>query len=156
MPTLSPPTIPVRRRGLALLLPDHHRRLQACTRELMTAAYADDPRALCERWIELEAELLDHMAAEEEVILPAYAEHEPLDAAEILADHTRMRDLALSIGIAIELHEITAAQLGQLAAALDAHALQEDAGMYRWAQHHLPEVAQQLVMARIGRWFDRA
>jgi hypothetical protein len=151
----SPATIHPRR-GLAVLLPDHHRRLRALTRELMSAAYADDPRALCERWVELETELLDHMAAEEDIVLPAYADHAPDDARAILADHVRLRDLTLALGVAIELHEITALQLAELEAALERHAAHEDAGMYPWAQLHLPEVAQHLLMARIGRWFEAA
>ena len=56
-----------------MLLPDHHRRLEAKCREMRASAYSDDTRDLVAAWCELEAELVDHLAVEEEVILPVYA-----------------------------------------------------------------------------------
>lgn len=147
-PELLPP-----RRGLQLLLPDHHRRIEAKCRELMAWAYADDPRELTARWCDLEAELRDHLAAEEEVILPGYAEHAPDDARRIRDDHARLDELLTPIGVEVELHEIRVERLRRLVDALEAHALFEDVTMYPWAQRNLPIVAQRLLLTRIGRWF---
>jgi len=141
---------------LELLLPDHHRRLEGKCRELLAWAYTDDARALAGAWRELEAELSDHIAAEEEVILPGYAAHAPADAKQILDDHARIRELLTPVGVEIELHEARAARLRRLSEALDAHAMFEDATMYPWAQHNLAVVAQRLLLTRIGRWFRAA
>ncbi len=151
METKPEPELPPRR-GLRLLLPDHHRRIEAKCRELLASAYADDARELVTRWCELEAELLDHIAAEEEVILPSYTEHAPGDAKRILDDHARIRELVTPIGVEVELHEMRAARLRRLVEALDAHAAHEDSVMYPWAQLNLPAVAQRLLATRIGRW----
>lgn len=148
----SPPA----RRGLSLLLPDHHRRLETKCRELLAWTYTDDTRELAAAWCQLEAELNDHLAAEEEVILPGYAVHAPDDARRILDDHTRLRELLTPIGVEIELHEARADRLRRLAEALASHALLEDTAMYPWAQSNLTEIARRLLYVRIGRWFRGA
>lgn len=149
-PDVLPP-----RRGLGLLLPDHHRRIEAMCRDLLAWAYADDSRELTARWCELEAELLDHIAAEEEIILPSYAAHAPADAKRIQDDHARLREFVTPTGVDVELHQIRAARLRRLVEALEAHAAFEDATMYPWAQRNLPLVTQRLLFGRISRWFGR-
>lgn len=144
------------RRGLRLLLPDHHCRLEVKCREMLGWAYADNARELAARWCELEAELLDHIAAEEEVILPTYAAHAPDDAKRILDDHARIRELVTPVGVEVELHETRAARLRLLVEALEAHADHEDLLMYPWAQVNLSEVARRLLFTRINRWFGGA
>jgi hypothetical protein len=144
------------RRGLNLLLPDHHRHLEAKCRELLGWAYTDDPRQLAAAWCELEAEIHDHLAAEEQVMLPCYAEHAPSDARRILDDHARIRELLTPMGIEIELHATRATRLRHLADALDAHALFEDATMYPWAESNVTAIARRLLFVRVGRWFGGA
>ena len=136
-----------------LLLPDHHRRLAAKCRELLASAHTDDHRAVVAAWWEVEAELLDHMAAEEEVILPLYQRHSPDDAKRILDDHAQIRELVTPVGVEIELHEARARRLRVLVEALDAHADHGDRLMYPWALRKLPELARHLLVSRIGRWF---
>ena len=150
-PHQDPEPLPPRR-GLRLLLPDHHRRLEAKCNELLAWAYTDDFRELTARWRELEAELLDHIAAEEEVILPGYAKHAPDDAKRILEDHARIRELVTPVGVEIELHQTRASRLRLLTEALAAHAEHEDSLMYPWAELNLVQVAQHLLFTRIGRW----
>jgi hypothetical protein len=134
------------------VLPDHHRRTEARCRALLAAAYADDPRELAATWADLEAELESHMAAEEEAILPEFGRHAPDDAAQIHADHARIRALLTPIGVEVELHLTRAHRLSLLVDALAAHALFEDTTMYPWAEAHLPAVAQRLLLTRLARW----
>jgi iron-sulfur cluster repair protein YtfE (RIC family) len=140
------------RRGLQLLMPDHHRRLDQMCREVLVAAYADEPRALIMRWCALELELVDHMAAEEQVILPGYAAYAPADAQKIRDDHVRIRALVAPIGVEVELHEVRIARLGTLIEALEAHTLHEDTRMYPWVANNLSSVARQLLHSRITGW----
>jgi hemerythrin superfamily protein len=149
-----PDVLPARH-GLGLLLSDHHHRLEAKCRDMLGWAYTDDTRSLYSAWGELEAELLDHMAAEEEVILPTYATHAPEDARRIRDDHVRIRSLVTPLGIDVELHEARVERLHRLVDALAAHSASEDAEMYPWAADNIALVAQRLLFARIGRWFAR-
>lgn len=149
------PEPPPARRGLAILLSDHHHRLEATCRALLGCAYAEDTRALTLSWSEVEAELLDHMAAEEDVILPSYELHDPDDAHRIREDHARIRALLTPIGVEVELHEIRLARLRQLVAALETHAASEDARMYPWAAKHVALVSQRMLYARISRGLER-
>jgi len=151
----SQPDAPPARRGLNILLSDHHHRLESTCRALLGYAYTDDGRALTLSWNEVEAELLDHMAAEEEVILPGYELHAPADARRVRDDHARIRALLTPIGVEVELHEIRIARLRQLVAALEAHSANEDAGMYPWAAQHVALVSQRMLYARISRGFER-
>ena len=143
------------RRGLHVLFGDHHRRIDAMCQNLLGWAHTDNSRELSEGWRELEGELLDHIAAEEDVILPGYANHAPVDANLVLADHARIRALLTPIGVDVELHQICAPRLQLLVDALAAHALSEDAAMYPWAEQHISLVAERLLAARIERWFAR-
>ena len=143
------------RRGLHVLFGDHHRRIDAMCQNLLGWAHTDNSRELAEGWSELEGELLDHIAAEEDVILPGYAIHAPVDANLVLADHARIRALLTPIGVDVELHQICAPRLQLLVDALAAHALSEDAAMYPWAEQHISLVAERLLAARIERWFAR-
>src|SRR3954468_3778283 len=102
-PTPAAPLPP--RRGLQLLLHDHHRRLEVKCRDMLAWAYTDDMRGLAAAWCEFVAELTDHMAAEEAVILPRYAEPAPDHAKRIRDDHARPRELLATLGVELELHE---------------------------------------------------
>lgn len=123
---------------------------------MLAWASTDASRELVASWRELETELADHIAAEEEVILPSYAVHAPADAQRIREDHARILALLLPLGVDVELHEVHLARLRLLVEALDAHSISEDAGMYPWAAQHLALVGQRLLFARIGRWIGRA
>ena len=147
---------PVARHGPGTLLSDHHHRLERKCRDMLGWAYTDDARDLGSAWEDLEAELLDHMAAEEEVILPSYAMHAPEDAHRIRDEHARIRSLVTPIGIDVELHEIRVARLRRLVEALEAHSASEDAAMYPWAAQHIPLVGERLLSARIERWCARS
>ncbi len=122
---------------------------------MLAWALANDSRHVIRAWAELEAELLDHMAAEEAIILPSYALHAPADARRILDDHTRFRSLLATMDIDVELHQIRAGRLRRLVEALEVHSASEDAVMYPWATEHIALVAQRLLFTQIGSWIAR-
>ena len=140
------------RRGVLLLLPDHHRRLAAMCNDLLACVYTADTRELATRWSALEDELLDHMAAEEEIILPHYVIHDYLDAQRIRDDHARIRQLIAPMGLDVELHEARADRLRRLIDEIRIHAMHEDAKMYPWANSNLPIIAEHQVVSRAGCW----
>jgi len=141
------------RRHLPLLLPDHHRRLDAQCQALLECAYVDDAPGLVQRWRGLEPELLEHMAQEDEVILADYAEVEPDDARRIRAEHTQLRALIAIVGADIARGEVRCVWLRELASVLRNHARHEDKRMYPWAQRHLTQGTARSLFVRVCEWF---
>lgn len=136
----------------SILLDDHHARLEAVCAELLADTYADDPRALCERWRSFEHQVLEHIQAEEDVILPAYAEAAPGAAAAIRADHQRLRELLGRLGVEIDLHAIRLRTVKAMLDSLREHADREDRSMYPWAQRGLPTPRLAALRARVEDW----
>lgn len=136
--------------GPRLLLAEHHRALEEAASELLATTYADEPRALSAEYRVFEREVLDHLAAEELVILPGYQAAAPGDAAEIRADHAAIRQQLFRVGLEIDLHLIRAHTVEALLAQLREHAQHEDAAMYPWAQVHLPLSTKRRLFVRLG------
>jgi len=136
-----------------LLLPDHHRRLEARCRALVESDETSDAFALRLRWFELETELLEHLSAEEVAIIPSYALEAPDDASRILAEHAQLRDLLTPIGVGPESQRQHADRVARLVDLLDRHADHEDLQMYPWAQRNLSEVTERLLFKRVCAWF---
>lgn len=141
--------------GPRLLFADHHQRIEAGFRALLAATYADDSSDLVTQFRAFERELLDHVAAEEETILPAYEHFHPDDARRIRDDHARIRQSLMRIGVDAELHLIRAEQVEALIRELRAHASHEDAHMYPWAQVHLPLGTKESLAVRLAQWMRR-
>jgi hypothetical protein len=140
----------------AILLDDHHVRLERICTELLSDAYADDPRALCARWREFESEIRDHMSAEEDLILPAYEGVAPADAQAIREDHRRLRDVLHRLGVEVDLHQIRVRTVRELLEQLRVHADREDAAMYPWAAAHKRSLGLAALRTRIERWLADA
>ena len=126
------------RNGPHLLFAEHHRSLRRAAEDLMARAHEDDCFALVAEYSAFERQVLEHMRAEEELVLPAYAKACPVDAAQIRAGHALIRRRLESTALDVELHSVRIAALRDLLAVLDAHAKFEDGTMYPWAQVHLP------------------
>lgn len=137
--------------GPRLLLADHHRRIEEACCALRACAQADEPRALVEQYRVFEQAVLDHLEAEETMILPDYAADHPEDAYAIREGHAEIRTLLFRIGVEVELHIVRLETLQGLIDKLHAHAAREDGSMYPWAQVHLPLSTKRRLFVRIGR-----
>jgi hypothetical protein len=140
----------------AILLDDHHTRLERVCTQLLSEAYADDTRALCECWRTFEAEVNDHMAAEEELILPAYESIAPAEAQAIRDEHRALREILQRLGVEVDLHQIRVETVRALLEGLRAHAEREDAAMYPWAATHKSALRLAALRARVERWLAAA
>jgi len=138
-------------RGPTQLVAEHHRELERACQALLAPTYGDDPRELALQYRGFERSTLDHLAAEEELILPAYADHAPEDARAIRDEHAAIRKLLLRIGVEVELHFVREPTVKQLVDTLRAHAVREELSMYRWAADHLPLSTRRQLFVRIGR-----
>lgn len=134
-----------------VLLGDHHRATERACTALLARTYADDPQELIAQYRVFEHALLDHITAEEELILPAYEEHAPEDASAIRQEHAAIRQALYRLGIDVELHVVRAHSVNDLVAALRAHAAREDRQMYTWAQQYLPPVKREQLGLRVRR-----
>ncbi len=131
------------------VLGEHHLEIEAECLEIMSAGLADDPRDLVRRWAKVERELLEHMAAEERMVFPAYQRADPENAQDLRDDHAVLREHALEIGIAIQLHTIRRDQLQRFVDQLRAHARREEASLYRWAQGNMDASHRHTLLALV-------
>lgn len=136
---------------LQQLLVEHHRALETACQALLAHTHGDDPRELVFNYRAFERSTLEHIAAEDDLLLPAYAEHAPDDARSLRDDHVAIRQLLFRIGIDVELHIVRVDTVKRLIETLQAHAAHEDAAMYPWVQEHLPLTLQRQLFVRIGR-----
>jgi len=121
-----------------LLLPAHHRRIEAIFEELRHQVRCDDLAGLRACWDRFERELDEHMCAEEEYLLPAFAEVNPAEARAIREEHDEIRRSVGELGVTLELHAMRAEEADHLVERLRAHAAREDRALYVWAAAHLP------------------
>lgn len=136
---------------MRLLLPEHHKEIEAACTALLDTTYAEDPRELVAQYRRFECALLEHLAAEEELIVPIFGEHAPAEAAKIFAEHAELREALSKLGLEVELHVVRASSVHALVEALRAHGFREDAAMYPWARAHLPLDTRRQLFVRIGR-----
>jgi hypothetical protein len=121
------------------LLDQHHREIEEACLALLGAGYAGEPGELARGWGEIEHQLYDHMMAEEHFLFPAYQQEEPENAQDLRDQHALLREQALDIGVAVQLHTVRMEQIQAFVAALRAHAQREEASLYRWADRHLAD-----------------
>jgi Hemerythrin HHE cation binding domain len=82
--------------GPRLLLADHHREIDEACGALLACAHEDCSRSLTEQYRVFEQAVLEHLEAEETVILPDYTVQMPQDAYAIRAEHAAIRKLLSS------------------------------------------------------------
>lgn len=133
------------------LLADHHRAIDIVCRDLLDRTYADDPLRMIEQYRTFERAILEHLVAEEELVVPAYARAAPFEARAILDDHAELRQRLFQVAIEAELHYVRAETVCELIEQLRAHAAREDASMYAWAQDHLPPSVKRQLFKRVRR-----
>jgi hypothetical protein len=130
------------------LLSDHHDEIAIACRAIRS--YRDDRQGLITAYRYFESVILAHFGAEEELLLPAYAKHDPASARLIREEHDLLRSRMTQTAIDVELEGVSAAQIDELVELLRAHAAFEDTTLYRWAD--LPEADGAIAaLARIER-----
>jgi hypothetical protein len=124
--------------GPHLLFAEHHRSLRRAAEDLMARAHEDDCLSLVTEFRAFEKQVLEHMRAEEDIMLPGYADACPEEAQAIRRAHETIRKQLERTALDCELHSIRIEAIRNLLAMLDDHAKYEDRTMYPWAQVHLP------------------
>lgn len=112
--------------------------MDAMLESIIDAAHAGDREELGRRWDKFEAVILAHIDGEEMFMLPALAQHDPVRARAIHADHQRLRELLARVAIGLDLHVVKEEHMLELRRGLEEHARSEEVDFYRWADETLP------------------
>jgi hemerythrin len=130
MPPTTTPRGPVHE-----LLHQDHQRLAALFDEVINAAEANvDSVTLGALWTRFDNELRAHFAAEEELVFDKVQSRHPGKIAALRATHDEIRARLREMDIEVDLHVIRAPAVQALIDLLRAHAAEEDAGLYAWAE----------------------
>jgi hypothetical protein len=93
-----------------------------------------DLAGVLEAWRVFEAETRLHLAVEESRLVPAFARHDPTDAAIIELEHDAIREALRVCRHALERGEPHATTLDAIIAAYRDHQVHEEETMYAWAR----------------------
>jgi hemerythrin-like domain-containing protein len=126
-----------------------HVRLSALFEDVLRRLALDDRDETRAAWSEFEHGLTAHLDAEDALMLPAFAESEPEEAAAIRAEHEKIRAKLLELGVAVDLHFIRADIAADFVQQLREHAAREDAMMYRWAETHLEGAVRGTIVRKL-------
>ncbi|MFT6818946.1 MAG: iron-sulfur cluster repair protein YtfE (RIC family) [Myxococcota bacterium] len=137
-------------------LRNDHRHLDALFDQVVGAAEAGfDLRTLGEIWTRFDTTLRSHFAAEEALVFPALQEKHPNEVARFLGEHDDIRARLDALDIAVDLHFVRARQVRELVELVRAHAVAEDARLYRWAESEVPGPTGDKLLLRLedpNRW----
>lgn len=134
---------------LQTLLDNDNRRLETLFEELVAALHAGDQNEAGALWDAFASALESHMTLEEERMLPAFAEVDSAEAAELVREHASIRHALGELGLGVDLHYTTPDHLERFARTLRTHARREDSLMYRWARANLPHDVQMSIRAQL-------
>ena len=126
-----------------------HASIERRISRLVTAARMDDWDRLHAAWSEVERDLNAHLTVEEELMLPRFERHDAAHAAEIRAQHTRIRAQLQALGVDLDLHALRADAVEAFVAELKEHAACEERALYSWAQGSLGEPEKTSLLSRL-------
>jgi len=133
---MTPAALPVafpRPATLATFLRADHDELAVLTESVMRTIVAGDQAEVAAAIAGLQARVLAHLDGEERDLFPGYAQYAPHNASELLADHGKIRRALAELDVTVDLHLVRADAIKAFLATLRKHAIEENAGLYRWA-----------------------
>ncbi len=123
-------------RSVGRLLHDDHAHLEALFEEVVEAAGAGvDHYTLGEIWRRFEEGVRQHLAAEETWLFPHLESRHPTAVAALRAEHDWIRRQLDVVGLDVDLHLVRSHHVTELVERLRAHAAEEDATAYLWAEN---------------------
>jgi hypothetical protein len=122
--------------SLGSVLTGDHDRLDRAFDAIVTRAYGGDFQQLEREWLTFQGDLLAHLDAEENHLIPALAKDRPAAAEKLLAEHAQIRGQLLELGVDLDLHCLGAERVVAFVEALRAHARHEEGMFYPWTDGH--------------------
>ena len=123
--------------SIAETLADGHAYLQRSFADIVELSFDLDTDELRQPWKKFELDLIRHLDLEEEHVLRPFAAAEPGPAAEIRAEHKRVRAALTQLGIDLNLHSLRPEQIQAFVERLRAHVAREESLLYPWAARQL-------------------
>jgi hemerythrin-like domain-containing protein len=137
-------------------LHDEHVAMAAALRELAEHAHRGDAPAMRSAFVHLEKALRDHLALEDDKLLPRFGEVNPSEAVALRGEHARIRRRLDDLGIALELHTLRAEMIDDFIDLLYRHAVREERALYAWSEQALPIAERHsLFSSLLGRLDER-
>lgn len=133
---------PSQRRTQASLRLEHEE-IDAALERVLQAFATDDRDVARTAFREFDARFTEHLAMEEDLLLPEFSEVDPAEAAQIAAEHRAIRSKIDELAIGTDLHVTRIPAVKQLAETIRAHARREDALLYKWADRRAADDRQQ-------------
>jgi hypothetical protein len=132
------------------LLTADHDRLEKLFGELLDSYESGDWDVVRPLWCRLETAVRNHMAAEEQYVLPEFELYDPGEARALRRAHARLRAELAELAIGVDLHMVNLPMARAFVRELRAHAHREDALLYAWAREHLDRSACEAIEARLA------
>ena len=117
-------------------LKDEHQRIEALCADLLNRVHAGDPAIIDDGFRGVDRLLREHLAFEEEEVLPALARVHPEIAQWVRADHDRIRDGLDEVGVAIQCHLLREDHARDVVALVTEHIAHEERTLLPWVEAH--------------------
>ena len=124
-------------RALHARLQEEHGELDAALQQLLAAFETGDQDVARDAFRAFDRRLALHLRVEDELLLPDFAEVDPIEAAELARDHRLIRAKADELAVGSDLHLARVPAVRELGELLRAHADREDQLLYRWVEQSL-------------------
>jgi len=129
-------------------LTQDHEDHQALLRDLANSIDANEPGAeLRRRWLAFEENLLDHLDTEERALFSVAVQAYRLEIERLRTEHRQIRQVAVGLGVAAELHSLKRPAVDELRDMLRAHNEHEERSLHRWLAEDEGVLARRGVLA---------
>jgi hemerythrin-like domain-containing protein len=129
-----------------------HARLSIVLDDLLERFTDGNQRDLRAAWSEFEQRLVAHLDFEDRVILPAFANIDPVETQALRGEHLRLRTVLAELGVGVDLHLVQLEPARQFADWLREHAHREDVLLYRWVDSELAQIMRAIPGMEVDGW----
>jgi len=136
-------------RALDESLKQDHLELEKTFQQAIDTFCGGDCGIIRESWLELDRKLEAHLKAEEELMLPQFAQYSPAAADRIAREHGEIRAALQQLGIDLDLHELRKEVAEEFIGMLRKHAAYEEQAFYAWAQARLAREERHAMLRRL-------
>ncbi len=125
-----------------------HEDHRALLQDLANSIDAKEPGAeLRRRWLAFEENLLDHLDTEERALFSVAVQAHRLEIERLRAEHRQIRQVAVGLSVAAELHSLKRPGIDELLDMLRAHNEHEEHSLHRWLEDDEGVLARRGVLA---------
>jgi hemerythrin-like domain-containing protein len=128
------------------LLCRDHARLEGFLQAVQAAFDAEDSEKIASTWSRFEPELLAHLEAEEQFLIPALFRRNQREGRTLLEEHRHIRARLTELRPGVDHRHAQARTASAFIDELRAHARHEDSVLYQWADDNVEERDRQSLL----------